>query len=151
MTDKSANGRLEGLDYGLLPELVGHQLRHGFNRGQLAFREVFRDLDVSPLQFMAMELVARNPGIGHATLSAALGTAPSVMTTTLKPILQSGRLWVARDAADGRQVCYHVSEAGHAWYGALRPRISESEARLLARLTPAEREELLRLLALLAG
>lgn len=151
MTDEGSDDRLEGLDYGVLPELVGHQLRHAFNRGQLAFRLVFGDLDVSPLQFMAMELVVRNPGIGHATLSAALATAPSVMTTTLKPLLKSGRLSAERDAADGRVVRYSASEAGHDWYHTLRPRIVESEAGLLARLTTAERHELLRLLGLLRG
>lgn len=151
MTNKVADSRLEGLDYGLLPELVGHQLRHGFNRGQLAFRAVFGDLEVSPLQYMAMELVVRNPGIGHAALSAALSTASSVMTTTLKPLLQSGRLSAERDAADGRVMRYSASEAGRDWYETLRPRITESEGRLLARLTSAERHELLRLLELLTG
>ena len=73
------------LDYGLLNELVGHLLRHAFLRGHQVFGDVFAGEALTPLQFMVLELVDRNPGIPHRDVAAAMSSAPSVLTTALKP------------------------------------------------------------------
>lgn len=139
------------LRYGLLHDLVGHLLRHSYNRAFAAFEGVFRAEGITPLQFMIFELVANNPGVSHSDVARAMGTAASVVTTTMKPLLADGRIRSARHAADTRQRVYEATPEGEAWFARLRPEIARSEAALADGLSAAERAELLRLLRQLLG
>lgn len=150
MTDIASLG-FPPLRYGLLHGLVGHLLRHSYNRAFAAFETAFREEGVTPLQFMIFELVQGNPGVSHSDVARAMGTAASVVTTTMKPMLADGRIRSARHHSDTRQRVYEASAEGLAWFGRIRPKIERSEAVLTAGLSAAERAELLRLLRLLLG
>ena len=139
------------LHYGLLHELVGHLLRHSYNRAYSAFEGVFQGEGITPLQFMIFELVQHNPGVTHSDIARAMGTSPSVVTTTMKPMLADGRIRRAPGAADTRQRVYEASAPGLDWFARIRPAIARSEDRLTEALTQGERAELLRLLRLLLG
>lgn len=139
------------LRYGLLHDLVGHLLRHSYNRAYAAFEGTFQGAGVTPLQFMIFELVQQNPGVTHSDIVGAMGTAPSVVTTTLKPLLADGRIRRAVRAGDGRQRVYEATAEGSAWFARLRPEIAKSEDRLTAALSEEERAELLRMLRMLLG
>ena len=130
------------LDYGLLNELVGHLLRHAFLRGHQAFAEAFSGEALTPLQFMVLELVDRNPGVTHRDVAAAMSTAPSVLTTALKPLVAGRLLEQVGVTGDGRRVGYRLSPEGRAYFHALRPRIDAAERLLLAGLDDAEAETL---------
>lgn len=134
------------LRYGLLHGLVGHLLRHAYNRAFSAFETVFQDEGISPLQFMIFELVQQNPGVSHSDIARAMGTAPSVVTTTMKPMLADGRIRRTPRAGDTRQRIYEASPEGLAWFARIRPDIARSEDQLTDALSPAERAELLRIL-----
>ncbi len=140
--DPGAEPPVASLDYGLLNELVGHLLRHAFLRGHQVFGEVFAGEALTPLQFMVLELVDRNPGITHRDVAAAMSSAPSVLTTALKPLVTAGLLEQVRVADDGRRVAYRLSSEGRAHFRAVRPRIAEAERRLLSGLEPDEAEAL---------
>jgi DNA-binding MarR family transcriptional regulator len=150
MTD-DANSGFPPLRYGLLHDLVGHLLRHSYNRAFSAFEDVFGTEGLSPLQFMIFELVQNNAGVTHSEIARAMGTAPSVVTTTMKPMLADGRIVAAKREGDGRQRVYEASAAGREWFARIRPMIAESEDALTRGLSVAERTELLRLLRLLLG
>lgn len=141
----------ECLDPGLLHELLGHLLRHAFNRGQAVFADVFADDDITPLQFMILELVSHNPGINHSNICAAMGTSASVVTTTLKPLLAAGTLIGEPSAADRRVTCYRLSPAGERWFAGLRPKIAECEDRFAGSLTEKQHKDLIVSLKKLAG
>ena len=130
------------LDYGLLNELVGHLLRHAFLRGHQVFGDVFAGEALTPLQFMVLELVDRNPGITHRDVAAAMSSAPSVLTTALKPLVTTRMLEQVRGAGDGRRVAYRLSREGRERFRAVRPRIAEAEQRLLGDLDEVEAEAL---------
>ncbi|MEQ8817675.1 MAG: winged helix-turn-helix transcriptional regulator [Thalassobaculum sp.] len=139
------------LRYGILHDLVGHLLRHSYNRAFAAFEAAFGDEDISPLQFMIFELIQNNPGVTHGDVTRAMGTAPSVVTTTLKPMLKDGRIASAAKAGDTRQRVYEATAEGLRWFERIRPAIMRSEDDLTESLTADERAELLRMLRLLLG
>src|SRR3546814_12557715 len=70
---------------GRLHEAFGHLFRRCHLRSQQAFARVFDGYGLSPLQYGILELVLLNPGIGHGALAEAMATAPSVVTTAMKP------------------------------------------------------------------
>lgn len=139
------------LDYGCLNDLVGHLLRHAFLRGHQAFARAFADEEITPLQFMVLELVDRNPGVGHREVARAMSCSPSVLTTALKPVVGSGVLYQARAAGDRRKVGYTLSAAGKARFASLRQRIGGAEEILLDGLSEGERNELRRALRHIIG
>lgn len=139
------------LNYGNLHELLGHVLRHAFNRGHAAFNEVYEDEGLTPLQYMILELVSHNPKVTHKDIARAMGTSASVVTTTMKPLLAEGRIVRSAALRDGRMTGYVLSKEGAAWFAEIRPRIEMSERRLTDRLSDPERSELLRMLRVVAG
>ncbi|WP_299625748.1 MarR family winged helix-turn-helix transcriptional regulator [Pelagibius sp.] len=134
------------LDYGLLNDLGGHLFRHAFLRGQQVFGEVFADAGITPLQFMTLELVSHNPGVTHKEICAAMASAPSVITTTLKPLIGKGALLRERKAGDGRQIGYRLSPQGETWFQDLRPKIHAAERKLFKGLPADQRIALLQAL-----
>lgn len=140
-----------GLDHGLLYELVGHLLRHAFNRGQTVFADVFRDDGITPLQFMILELVSKNAGINHATICEEMGAAASVVTTTMKPLIAQGYILSEASRRDRRVNCYSLSEGGQSRFHEIRPKILECEDRFTQSLTVRQREDLLKSLRSIAG
>lgn len=150
MTDRPTSA-LPLLRYGILHDLVGHLLRHSYNRAYAAFETAFADEGISPLQFMMFELIRHNPGVTHADIARAMVTAPSVVTTTLKPMLTDARIASAPKPGDTRQRVYQATAEGLRWFERIRPGILRSEDDLAESLTAAERAELLRLLRLLLG
>ncbi|WP_067337081.1 MarR family winged helix-turn-helix transcriptional regulator [Stappia indica] len=149
--DQGGEPPVASLDYGLLNELVGHLLRHAFLRGHQVFGEVFAGEALTPLQFMVLELVDRNPGITHRDVAAAMSSAPSVLTTALKPLVTAGLLEQVRVAEDGRRVAYRLSSDGLQRFRAMRPRIAEAERLLLAGFDEAEAETLRTFLRRITG
>lgn len=139
------------LDRGCLDHLVGHLLRHAFLRGHQVFAGVFDGDGITPLQFMVLELVDKNPGVTHREVAAAMSCAPSVLTTALKPLIASGALLRETVAADGRRTAYRLSDAGRSRFHDLRPKISLAEGELLAGLDDAERDSLRDMLRRIAG
>ena len=134
------------LDYGVLNELGGHLFRHAFLRGQQVFAEVFADQAITPLQFMTLELVSKNPDVTHKDICQAMASAPSVMTTTLKPMIRDGVLLRERKDGDGRRIGYRLSPKGEAWFQKIRPKIETAEDKLFAGLSALQREALLKAL-----
>lgn len=145
------NGAVDSLDRGCLDELVGHLLRHAFLRGHQVFAGVFDGDGITPLQFMVLELVDRNPGVTHREVAGAMSCAPSVLTTALKPLVASGALLREAVAGDGRRAAYRLSADGRSWFHGLRPKISRAERQLLDGLADQERASLRVMLRRISG
>ena len=138
-------------DTGLLHDLAGHLLRHAFNRGQHTFEVTFKGEGITPLQFMIVELVASNDGVAHWQIGEAMGTSASVVTTTLKPLIEGG--WILRQNSHGdrRRIIYRLTKRGAERHRNLRPRLASSEDLLLEALNESERSEFKRMLLLVGG
>lgn len=131
---------------GLLHDALGHLFRRSHLRSQQAFARAFDGSDLSPLQYGILELVQLNPGITHGELAEGMVTAPSVVTTAMKPLLETKFLVKRANDEDGRRAGYSLSPAGEAFFAALRARLLEAEELLLAPLNESERRSLKRLL-----
>ena len=138
------------LDHGLLPRLVGYQLR-------LAQLAVFRDLDrstadlgLTPGRFGMLVLIEANPGVTQSALARAVGLDRSTLVALLDQ-LEDRRLVARRQGEDRRTNGLWLTTAGQRFLGKMKRRVAAHEARVAARLTRAERELLLGALRRLAA
>lgn len=133
------------LDHGVLPGLLGYQLR-------LAQLAVFRDferaaggLGISPGRFGVLALIEANPGISQARLAQGAGLDRSTMVAVLDR-LEGRKLLERRAGPDRRTNGLWLTREGKRLLERLKRRIGEHEARIAARLTATERKTLVRLL-----
>ena len=129
-----------------LNDLAGHLLRLASNQAQLVFREHFKTLNVSSLQYCAFAVISGRPGIFHGDLAGQLGTSKTVVTTLLKPLLEAGDVVTYKSRPDLRQTGYSLSPEGQRKFERLKVEITKTESDLLGMLSPQEASELMSLL-----
>jgi len=129
----------------VLPGLLGYQLR-------LAQLAVFRDFEraaggfgISPGRFGVLALIDANPGVSQSRLAQAAGLDRSTMVAVLDR-LEERRLVERRAGPDRRTNGLWLTRGGRTLLAKLSRRVAEHEARIAARLSPAERAQLVRLL-----
>ncbi len=131
------------LNYDILPELVGYQLR----RAQLAmfqdFMSVAGELKITPGQFGVMTLIAANPGLNQSELGEAMGVDRSTMVAVIDKLETSG--FVLRKTApnDRRSYALQLSKSGEALMARLRPAVLQHEKNLAAPLNETEQSQLI--------
>ena len=130
-----------------LDALLGHLLRRAHLLAQRRFAEAFDGIGLSPVQYALLSVLEAHPDIGHRALGEAVSTAPSVVTTTLKPLLADGLVRHGRDPGDARLRVYRLSASGRAALARSRRNLAASERELASALTGAETEALRDLLA----
>ena len=134
------------VDMGVLPALLGYQLR----RAQLIvfqnFARHLADDNVTPTQFAVLELIAVNTGLSQRALASAVGTDQSTLVALLDRLQKRG--WVARKRAthDRRYQVLSLTEAGIAALAHLRERVAAQDDLLAAPLSVEERATLMALL-----
>lgn len=134
------------LQTGLLHGAFGHLFRLCHLRSQQAFAHAFEGSELSPLQYGILELVLLNPGITHGELAEGMVTAPSVVTTAMKPLRRIGFMVPQASSEDARRCGYTLSPQGEAYFSALRGQIIAAEELLVGALSESERRGLMRLL-----
>jgi len=133
---------------GVLPGLLGYRLR-------LAQQAVFRDFgesvsDLPPGRVGILLLVDANPGVTQSRLARAVGLDRSTLVGVLHA-LEARELVERRRGEDRRTNGLWLTRSGRALVASLKRRIRVHERRVAARLTPAERAQLLALLEKLAA
>jgi DNA-binding MarR family transcriptional regulator len=133
---------------GLLAGLLGYRLR-------LAQQAVFRDFaraipEASPGRAGILLLIEANPGVTQSRLAHAVGLDRSTMVGVLH-VLEARQLVERRRGEDRRTNGLWLTRSGRVLAASLKRRIRVHERRVAARLTAAERAQLLALLEKLAG
>jgi len=128
---------------GILPQLIGYRLR-------LAQQALFRDFassvgELSPGQAGILLLIEANPGIAQGRLAEAVHLDRSTMVG-VADALEGRRLIERRRGEDRRTNGLWLTADGRALASRLRRRIERHERRFAARLSEAERAQLLLLL-----
>ena len=135
---------------GLLPGLIGYNLR----RAQLAvfqdFGRAVAGLELSPAQFTVMHLLRHNPPLRSAQLAAALGIKRANFVVLLERLERGGLVERRRDARDGRAATLHLLPEGEELVREAERRVRAHERRIARRLEPGGGATLLRLLAQLS-
>jgi DNA-binding MarR family transcriptional regulator len=134
----------------VLPGLLGYQLR----QAQLS---VFRDfeehvgvLGVSPGRVGVLALIEANPGVTQGELARAVGLDRSTMVPLLDGLEKRGIL-ERRRGADRRTNGLWLTPSGRRMLVEVKRRIGAHEERIAARLSRAERAQLVALLRKLQG
>ncbi len=136
------------LKQGVLPGLLGYRLR-------LAQQAVFRDFsasvaELSPGRVGILLLIDANAGVTQSRLAQAVSLERSTMVGVLHA-LQGRGLVERRRGADRRTNGLWLTPRGRALVARLKRRIHIHEKRVAARLSPAERDQLIGLLEKLTG
>jgi len=132
---------------GTLSGLLGYRLR-------LAQQIVFRDFaktvaELSPGRVGILLLIDANPGVTQSDLAHAVGLDRSTMVGLLDT-LEDRHLLERRRGEDRRTNGLWLTRAGRSLLGRLKKRIELHERRVAARLSVAERAQLIALLEKLA-
>jgi DNA-binding MarR family transcriptional regulator len=135
------------LRHGILPELLGYRLR-------LAQQAVFRDFaasvgEVSPGRAGIVLLIEANPGVTQGRLAETVRLDRSTMVGVIDSLEERGFV-ERRRGRDRRTNGLWLTRSGRVLALRLRQRIERHERRVAARLSEAERMQLLFLLGKLA-
>lgn len=136
------------LKAGILPGLLGYRLR-------LAQQALFRDFaasvaELSPGRVGILLLIEANPGVTQSRLAQAVSLDRSTMVGVLH-LLEGRGLLERRRGEDRRTNGLWLTPEGRRVVGKLKRRIVLHERRVAARLSAAEREQLIALLEKLTG
>jgi DNA-binding MarR family transcriptional regulator len=133
------------LDHGILPTLLGYQLRLAQVAVFKDFAASARDFDVSPGRFGMLVLIDANPGVTQTRLAEAVGLDRSTLVAVLDQLEGRGLL-ARRRGTDRRTNGLWLTRRGKSLVGRMKDRIRAHEERLAARLTESEHRTLLGLL-----
>ena len=133
------------LDHGILPTLLGYQLRLAQITVFNDFAASARDFDVSPGRFGMLVLIEANPGVTQTRLAEAVGLDRSTLVAVLDQLEERGLL-ERRRGVDRRTNGLWLTRRGKSLVARMKERIRAHEDRLAARLTDTERSSLLALL-----
>jgi DNA-binding MarR family transcriptional regulator len=133
------------LDHGILPTLLGYQLRLAQLTVFRDFAASARDFDVSPGRFGMLVLIEANPGVTQTRLAEAVGLDRSTLVAVLDQLEERG-LVERRRGDDRRTNGLWLTRRGKSLVSRMKARIQSHEERLALRLSEAERRTLLELL-----
>jgi len=141
-----ARAAANGLQLGVLPSLLGYQLR-------LAQRAIFDDfadsmgeLEVSPRLFGMLVVIEANPGLKQSELAHAAQLDRSSLVPALDKLEARGLVMRVASEADRRVNGLRLTADGSALLKKLKQRVTRHEQRLVRDLSAAEREQLVQLL-----
>ena len=136
-----------GVDLGVLPSLLGYQLR-------LAQRAIFADFadslgehDVSPGLFGMLVVIEANPGLKQSQLARAAHLDRSSLVPALDKLEARGLVSRRASEHDRRVNGLWLTDQGGNLLRTLKQRVARHEQRLARGLSRGEREQLVALLA----
>ncbi len=146
MSANSDSSKKSAIDLGMLPELIGFQLR----MAQIAlFRDFSQGLgteDVTPGLFGVLVIIESNPDLKQSELARATQLDRSTVVTVIDNLERRGLVERRASVHDRRSNAIRLTAAGTALLRKLKRQVSQHEKRLLQNFSPAERETFLTLL-----
>jgi len=142
----SGGARDAEISLGLLPSLLGYQLR----RAQVAvfqnFTEVVGPAELTPGQFGVLVVVDANPGLSQTQLGNALGIDRSTVVAVIDRLEARGLVSRRVSSNDRRLHALHLTEEGRATLQRLTDRVRAHEHAIARGLSAAEQAHLVELL-----
>ncbi|MBI3093866.1 MAG: MarR family transcriptional regulator [Rhodocyclales bacterium] len=134
------------IDYGLLPDLVGYQLR----MAQIALFKDFShgpgEEDVTPGLFGVLVIIEANPDLKQSELARATHLDRSTVVTVIDNLVRRGLVERRVALHDRRSNAIRLTAAGTALLRKLKRQVSQHEKRLLENFSAAERANFIALL-----
>lgn len=138
------------ISLGLLPSLLGYQLRRAQVGVFQNFTEMVGAAELTPGQFGVLVVIDANPGLSQTQLGNALGIDRSTVVAVIDRLESRGL--VLREAApnDRRSHALRLSESGKTTLSRLTERVRAHEREIARDLSPDERVRLIELLGRVA-
>lgn len=131
---------------GPLEDFIGFHLRLAQEASFRAFARRVGDARLRPSRFAIMALIAANPGLTQAALSAASARDASTLTTALDDLVRRGLVRREKDAADRRRYALDLTPRGRQALARLMTHARAHDAHLDGLVGAAGKATLLRLL-----
>ena len=123
----------------------GHLIRRLQQYAVLMFHEETAGFDLTPTQYVTLQVVEHRPGIDQITLSEMTAIDRS-MTARIVDALARRRLLDKRPATnDKRANSLFITAKARRLLAAIEASVDRSQARILAPLSPAQRRQFLRM------
>lgn len=139
------------VDQSRLAHLVGYAMTRASLELKKNFTRHFGSLDLKPVEFSILVLVASNPQINQKRLGEALVVSAPNMAVTLDRLVARGWVERVRSTRDRRAVHVHLTPLGQDLVQRAEKIAATMENVALGVLSPAERALLIELLAKVAG
>jgi len=136
----------EGLDNGFLETLVGYNARRGWSVISGIFAERMAPYGLKQVDFSVLCLLAHNPGATSRQLCATLDILPPNLVSLIAALDSRGLIERRAHPRDGRAVGLHLTPAGEKLTREAEQAVMQLEIDAAAKLSPRERETLIRLL-----
>jgi DNA-binding MarR family transcriptional regulator len=137
---------VEAINTQYLETLMGYNARRAALSIISVFLERMAVYDLKPVEFSVLSLVLHNPGITSRQLCAALNILPPNLVGLVQSLDKRGLITRVPHPHDGRATGLHPTHDGAALMSEAEKTASQLEEDVTQRLTPNERQTLLRLL-----
>lgn len=127
---------------------AGYVIRRLFQQRTRLWQEIVPD-DLTGPQFTVLGVLYLHGSMDQRTLGEHSGLDKSTAAPVLERLRGRGLIAITRDPADARRKLLDLTAAGRDTVARAAPKAVEVEERLLAALSPAEREEFFRLAGLI--
>jgi len=142
-----AKGAMHGIDLGVLPSLLGYQLRLAQRAIFADFADTLGELEVSPGLFGMLVVIEANPGLKQSQLAKAAHLDRSSLVPALDKLEARGLVTRQASEHDRRVNGLWLTDEGSTLLQKLKQRVARHEQRLARGLSRGEREQLVALLA----
>ncbi|MGN8000514.1 MarR family winged helix-turn-helix transcriptional regulator [Sphingomonas sp. 22176] len=136
----------DNIALGALDTFVGYHMRRASALMANDFNAAMAGTGVRQVLFGVLSVIAANPGINQGRIGAALGIQRANMVTLINELLEAGYILRTVSPEDRRAFVFALTDSGEAMVEEGLARIRRHEDRLLAALSPDERDVLIALL-----
>jgi DNA-binding MarR family transcriptional regulator len=138
--------RSDRLDTRVLEGLVGYNARRAWLIISQVFAERMAAYGLKQVDFSVLSLLAHNPGATSRQLCSTLDILPPNLVSLIATMDSRGLIERRPHPHDGRAIGLHLTPAGEELVREAERTVVQLEAEASGRLTPRERETLIRLL-----
>ena len=128
-----------------IDRLPGHAIRRLHQISVGIFHQELQDLNLTPVQYGALQTVQHQPGIDQRTLARQIALDTSTTAGVVDRLEARGLLQRSLSPEDKRVRLLHLTDDGAQLLERMVPSVLRVQDRILEPLTPAEREEFVRL------
>lgn len=129
-----------------LRELIGYALRRAQGAVYADLHEALAGLEIRPLQYTLLLMVAENPGASQSGVCDALGIQKANCVPTMSELERRGFILRRKSSTDGRSYELHLTAKGKRIVQRAGEIQSSHEKRLVERIGLEGRDQLLSLL-----
>ncbi|MCW3837007.1 MarR family winged helix-turn-helix transcriptional regulator [Sphingomonas canadensis] len=134
-----------------LTAMPGHLIRRAQQVSTAIFAEELADAELTSVQLISLAAIAERPGLDATTLAELIDFDKATIGGVLDRLERKGLVRRSVSPSDKRVKELAATPAGRALLAASMPAAEQVQVRLLAPLSPAEREDFLRMLRLVTA